>query len=349
MKLTPDLVARCAQLTLSCISQPYPYHPAHIITGPDDLRTPQAMHGAFYGCFDWHSAVHGHWLLVRSLRLYAALPGAAAIRAALDGNLSAANLAAEARYFAEPGRAGFERTYGWAWLLKLHEELLDWDDVDGQRWAAAMTPLAGWIVDRYRDFLPRLHYPIRTGIHPNTAFGLAFALDYARATGDAELAALIVQRSLDYYGADSSAPAGWEPGGNDFFSPCLIEADLMRRVLPGREFAGWLDRFLPNLRAGLPARLLEPAIVTDRSDGQLVHLDGLNLSRAWCLWRSAVALPAADPRRAILADAAERHATAGLQGIASGDYMGDHWLGTFALVALEAAQAYEQSAPGPGR
>lgn len=342
MKISTPLVEKFAGLALECIRRPYPYHPTHVVMSPDDRRLPPELHPAFYGCFDWHSAVHGHWLLVRTLRRFPGVPGDE-IRAALRANLKRENLLAEAAYFDEPGRKGFERTYGWAWLLKLREELLGWDDADGCGWVEALEPLAGLIVARYVNFLPRQHYPIRTGVHPNTAFGLAFALDYAAATGDETLAALISERSLHYYLGDVSSPAGWEPGGNEFFSPSLIEADLMRRVLPLNEFGGWLDRFLPNLRAGRPQSLLHPAVVTDRNDGQLVHLDGLNLSRAWCMWSLAAALPAGDIRRGILAASAERHAQAGLEGIASGEYMGDHWLGSFALYMLGEAQRYEES------
>lgn len=338
--LTPALASRFADMALRCIGREYPYQPGHIITGPDDIATPRRLHPAFYGCFDWHSAVHGHWLLVRVLRRFPDLPEAETIRAGLAANLTEANLAAEAAYLGAPGRAGFERTYGWAWLLKLAEALLGWDDPDGRRWSAALVPLADIIVARYLDFLPRQTYPIRVGTHTNTAFGLAFALDYARAAGHTALRDLAMQRSLDYYAADCDSPAGWEPGGNDFFSPCLAEADLMRRVLPTGEFPGWLARFLPGLAAGDPASLLAPATVTDRSDGQLAHLDGLNLSRAWHMWAVAAALPSDDPRRGVLAASAERHLEAGLVGVASGDYMGEHWLATFALCALDALSSY---------
>lgn len=341
--LTPTLAGRFARLALRCIGREYPYHPAHVITGPADARTPRALHPAFYGCFDWHSAVHGHWLLAHLLRRFPDLPEADEIRAGLAADLTEANLAAETAYFQEPGRAGFERTYGWAWLLKLAEALLDWDDPDGRRWSAALAPLVDVIVARYLDFLPRQTYPIRTGTHPNTAFGLAFALDYAAAVGHTELRDLVRQRSLDYYAADQGCPAGWEPGGNDFFSPCLMEADLLRRVLLPAEFAGWLGRFLPHLVTGEIGRLSAPATVTDRADGQLVHLDGLNLSRAWCMWSIAAALPLGDPRRLVLTGSAARHADAGLAGVTSGDYMGEHWLATFAVFALECAEAYHRS------
>lgn len=337
--LTPFLARRFADLALRCIGREYPFQPAHVITGPDDIATPRRLHPAFYGCFDWHSAVHGHWLLVRVLRRFPHLSEGADIRAALAANLTEANLAVEAAYFRAPGRAGFERTYGWAWLLKLAEELLSWDDPDARRWSAALAPLVEAIVARYLDFLPKQIYPIRVGTHTNTAFGLSFGLDYACTVGQDALRDLIVQRSLDYYAADRNCPADWEPGGNDFFSPCLAEADLMRRVLPPAEFPGWLAGFLPGLTAGQPRNLLDPAIVTDRSDGQLVHLDGLNLSRAWHMWAVAAALPPDDPRRPVLAASAERHLAAGLTGVASGDYMGEHWLATFAVCALE-SQAF---------
>jgi hypothetical protein len=336
--LTKPRAEHFAALVLGCIGREYPYNPSHTINGPNDRRLPREMHPAFYGCFDWHSSVHGHWLLVRVLRRYPDSPSAPQIRCALAKHLTADNLEIETAYFEEPGRKGFERTYGWAWLLKLAQDLAEWDDEDARRWSAAVQPLAGLIERRYLDFLPRQTYPIRTGVHPNTAFGLAFALDYARALDRTELAALIRKRSRDYYGTDASAPAGWEPGGNEFFSPSLIEANLMRRVLPAAEFSHWLDRFLPNLRAGRPQSLLQPANVSDRADGQLVHLDGLNLSRAWCMWSIAAALPAADPRRTILLASAERHAEAGLTGVDSGEYMGDHWLATFAVAMLEAAE-----------
>ncbi len=339
-QLTPEQASRFAHLALRCIQREFPCNPGHVIADAADLRRPRELHPAFYGCFDWHSAVHGHWLLVHVLRRFPDLPEAAAIRAALADNLTEANLRIEADYFAAAGHRGFERAYGWAWLLKLAEELATWDDPDGRRWSAGLAALADVIVARYQEFLPKQVYPIRTGVHPNTAFGLAFAFDYARAVGHAALRDLIVRRSLDYYAADRACPAAWEPGGNDFFSPCLMEADLMRRILPQEEFAAWLEDFLPELRTGKPASLLHPAIVTDRSDGQLVHLDGLNLSRAWCMWNIAAALPPADPRREILAAAAGRHADAGLTGVASGDYMGEHWLATFAVYMLECAGAY---------
>jgi hypothetical protein len=252
----------------------------------------------------------------------------------LSGHLTAENLRAEAAYFARKESRPFERPYGWAWLLKLAEELRGWEDPDATLWSEALRPLVDAIVARYLEFFPKQTYPIRTGVHPNTAFGLAFAHDYARAVGDERLRALVEERARAYFGDDADAPARWEPSGADFFSPSLVEADLMRRVLPPDEFRAWFARFLPGAARGEPASLFTPAIVTDRTDPPLVHLDGLNLSRAWCMRGIAAALPADDPARAALDDAAARHAKAALGHVASGDYAGEHWLASFAVYLL---------------
>jgi len=326
-----DQAARFARLALACVQRELPNSIQHVINGPDDVKRPRELHPAFYGCLDWHSAVHGHWLLVRLARAVPGLAEAQQIRAALDANLTAANIAAEVAYFAGPHRQPYERPYGWTWLLQLAAELHGWDDDDARRWAAHLAPLTEVIVARYLGFLPKQTYPVRTGVHANTAFGLAFALDYARAAEHRALEALIVERATAYYAADRDAPAAWEPGGEDFLSPSLVEADLMRRVLPPDELAGWLHGFLPR---GLPPALQAPAIVSDRSDGKLAHLDGLNLSRAWCLRALANALPAHDALRAELAAAAGVHAAAGLATVATGDYMGEHWLASFAVYLL---------------
>jgi hypothetical protein len=326
--MNQDQARHFARLALGCIQRELPSAIQHTLNTPDDVRGPRALHPAFYGCYDWHSAVHGHWMLVRLVRRWPELPEAAAIRAALDANLTAAQLATEAAYFTAPNRASYERPYGWAWLLQLAAELHTWDDPDGRRWAAHLQPLADLLVARYLAFFPRQTYPVRTGAHFSTAFGFALALDHARAVGHAELDALIVERSVAYYGGDRDAPAAWEPSGDDFLSPSLIEADLMRRVLPPAEFPAWLHAFLPR---GLPPALQQPAIVTDRSDGKLAHLDGLNLSRAWCLRAVAAALPADDPLRPQLLASADTHAAAGLAHVATGDYMGEHWLASFAV------------------
>lgn len=326
-KLTPDHASAFARLALKGIRREYPNKLDHVFNDAKDVLGPKALHPAFYGCFDWHSAVHGHWMLVRLLRLFPDLPERAEIRAVLNDHLTAKNLQAEADYFQQPNRQSFERTYGWAWLLKLAEEVRSFDDPDARQWAQNLQPLADVVVARYLAFLPKQTYPIRTGVHPNTAFGLAYALDYARATKHEALAKLVEERSRTYYGADAAYPAAWEPGGEDFFSPSLMEADLMRRVLPPDEFRAWFQRFLPDL----PKALLEPATVADRSDPKIVHLDGLNLSRAWCMRSIAAALPVDDPARQVLQEAAARHATAGLRHVASGDYVGEHWLASFAV------------------
>ena len=332
--LTQDQASHFAQLALKCVQKEYPNKPDHVINDADDVRTPRAMHGAFYGCFDWHSSVHGHWMLVHLLRLFPAMPEARAIRTALDANLSVENIRGENAYLLQQNRASFERTYGWAWLLKLTEELRDWNDEDGKRWSQNLQPLADAFAEKYLSFLPKQTYPIRTGVHPNTAFGLAFALDYARAVGNRKLEALIVERSRTYYARDMNYPAAWEPGGEDFFSPALIEADLMRRVMSRTEFAGWFHRFLPDVARGGPKALIQPAIVTDRTDPKLVHLDGLNLSRAWCMRSIAVALPQNDPARRVLARSALEHAQVTLPHVASGNYEGEHWLASFAVYLL---------------
>jgi hypothetical protein len=329
-----DLFRNFAQLALTCIQRELPNHIQHTIAGPDDIRGPRALHPAFYGCYDWHSAVHGHWMLVRLLRTQPGLAEASAIRAGLGANLTAANLAAEDAYFHGPARAGFERPYGWAWLLQLAAELHIWDDPDARRWSAALQPLTDTIVGRYLAFFPRQTYPIRTGVHNSTAFGLSFAFDYAHIVHHTALVDLIVERATSYYAADRDAPAAWEPSGDDFLSPSLTEADLMRRVLGPDAFSAWLHGFFPR---GLPDALVQPAIVSDRSDGKLAHLDGLNLSRAWCLRALAAALPPGDSLRDAFTASAARHTTAGLAHVATGDYAGEHWLASFATYLLGVA------------
>jgi hypothetical protein len=299
-----------------------------------EVLTPRVLHPAFYGCLDWHSSVHGHWMLARLLRLFPDLPEAGRIRTALNENLSAKNIRVEVAYLDQANRQSFERTYGWAWLLKLAEQLRGWDDADGRVWYGNLQPLADALVARYKKFLPRQTYPIRTGVHPNTAFGLAFALDYARAVSDRELEALIVERGKTYFLGDSAYPANWEPSGEDFFSPALMEADLMARVLRPLEFQRWFRRFIPGLANGRVKTLLVPATVSDRNDPKIVHLDGLNLSRAWCMRHIASALPASELSRGVLLRAATAHARDALKHVASGDYVGEHWLASFAVYML---------------
>jgi hypothetical protein len=332
MSLSEAAARRYARLALAGVVREYPARPADVLESPADVRTPRAVHPAFYGCYDWHSAVHGHWLLVELSTRFPGLPEARAIETALDANLAPANLAAEAAYFARPGAQTFERTYGWAWLLAL-ARALERGGPECARWRAALEPLEQAIVRLWTGFLPRQRYPVRHGVHANTAFGLALALDYARGAGDAGFAALVAARARDWFLADRDYPGHLEPSGADFLSPALTEADLMRRVLPADEFGAWLAAFLPGLAHGEPATLFEPVAVDDRADPQLVHLDGLNLSRAWCLRGIAGALPAGDPRTATLRAAAACHFEAGLAGVESGDYAGEHWLASFAALA----------------
>jgi hypothetical protein len=334
LRLNPESASHFARLALRCVKKEYPNKPEHVMNDASEVLNPAAFHPAFYGCFDWHSSVHGHWMLVRLLKAFPEWPEASEIRGVLSENLTAGNIEVEVKYLLQPGRKSFERTYGWAWLLKLVEELGRWEDEDGRRWWANLQPLAEEIIRLYLDFLPRQTYPIRRGVHPNTAFGMALALDYARQAGQTELEKLLVERSLAYYGRDEGCPAAWEPDGDDFFSPCLMEAELMRRVLSPDEFPQWLHRFLPGLAQSLPESLFEPADVSDRSDPKIVHLDGLNLSRAWCMLGISRALPQDDPLQSVLVGAAARHAEATLPHIASGSYEGEHWLASFAVYLL---------------
>jgi len=332
--LTEASASNFAQLTLKCVQKTYPNQPGLILDRPSDVLSPEKAHPAFYGCYDWHSSVHGHWMLARLLRLFPSLPEAPQIKKALDANLSAKNIAIESAYFNRPDTKAFERTYGWAWTLKLMEELTRGTSPEAKAWAANLKPLADTLSARYLDFLPKQVYPIRTGLHPNTAFGLAFAVDYANTIGDTKLRELLVSRSKDYFGKDTDYPAKLEPGGSDFLSPALAEADLMRRVLPEDQFTNWFHAFLPQLSKGEPKNLLQIAVVSDRSDPQLGHLDGLNLSRAWCMRQIAAALPQNDPARWVLEDAGHTHAIDALQHVATGHYEGEHWLGSFAVYLL---------------
>jgi len=338
LSLTQDQASHFARLALKCVRKEYPNKLDHTMNDANEVRSPKDMHPAFYGCFDWHSTVHGHWMLVHLLKTFPNLPEERAIREALDANLTEKNIAGEVAYLKQANRASFERTYGWAWLLKLAEELRGWNEEDGKRWAKNLQPLAAGFVEKYVAFLPKQNYPIRTGVHPNTAFGLAFALDYARAAGDRKLESLIIERSRTYFARDVNYPAAWEPGGEDFFSPALMEADLMRRVMSKTEFANWFRHFLPGIARNQPKQLLQPAIVTDRTDPKLVHLDGLNLSRAWCMRSIAATLPANDPARKILTRSATAHAQAALPYVASGNYEGEHWLASFAVYLLTTPQ-----------
>jgi hypothetical protein len=329
--LTSDLAASFAGLALGHVRREYPNNLDHALAGPQDALTPRELHPIFYGSFDWHSCVHGYWMLARLLRRFPDFRPAADIRALFDEQFVAEKAAGERAYFARPTARAFKRPYGWAWLLKLAAELALSDE---PRWSRTLAPLAELVAQRFRDFLPLATYPVRSGAHFNTAFGLRLAADYATVAGDARLAALLGDTARRWYGDDVDCPAWGEPGGDDFQSPALIEAECMRRLLPREAFRPWFDRFLPRIAKGEPATLFRPATVTDRSDGKIAHLDGLNLSRSWC-WRSlGSGLAASDPRRAAIEDAAARHLDAGLPHLA-GDYMGEHWLASFAVLALD--------------
>ena len=333
-KLTIEVASGFAQLALKCVQKEYPNKTGHVMNDAADVLTPSEMHPAFYGCFDWHSSVHGHWMLVTLLKLFPDLPESDEIRAALNANLSAENILQEVKYYSQENRKSYERTYGWAWLLKLAEELYDWPDTDGQNWKSNLVPLVDRMIKQYEDFLPKQVYPVRTGVHPNTAFGIAFALDYAHKSGKQAFIDLLNERSLFYYLKDSNGPALWEPGGEDFLSPTLVEADLMRRVLSETEFQQWFHQFMPGLLTGELSNITEPAIVSDREDPKGVHLDGLNLSRAWCMIGISKALPDDDPYGIILKNAAKIHAESALENVASGNYEGEHWLASFAVYML---------------
>lgn len=320
-----------AKLALKCIHQEFPNKLGHVIGQEKDVQRPKVLHPAFYGCFDWHSAVHGHWMLVRLLKTFPNLPESEDIRKALNQNLSPENILAEKAYFERKESKTFERTYGWAWLLKLAEELHTWQDPQGQTWSKNLEPLTQTIVKRYLDFLPRQTYPIRTGVHPNTAFGLSFALDYAKTTKQEELKKLIIKTALKYYKNDENCPASWEPSGSDFFSPCLLEADLMAKVLDKNKFKTWFEKFINFDKS---KNLFNPAEVSDRTDPKIVHLDGLNLSRAWCILGVLSNSEQDDNLQKKLLKSANKHIKATLPHIASGDYGGEHWLASFAVYVL---------------
>lgn len=320
--------SRFARLALDCIEREYPNKVAHVMASDADAGTPRSLTPAFYGCFDWHSAVHGHWLLVRLLRSHPDAPWAADARAALGRNLTAANLAGELAYLDRSDRVGFERPYGLAWLLQLGVELREWEDPAAAPMVAAIAPLEQLAARRIADWAEKLTHPVRSGEHSQSAFAFGLAIDWARQTGAREIEAVLVRRSIALHEHDRSCNLALEPSGQDFLSPCLGAADLLRRVMTPNDFATWLSRALPDLDR---ADVLVPAVPSDRSDGKLVHLDGLNLSRAWMLEGIADGLPADDPRRASITDAARAHADAGLAAVDDAQYEGGHWLGTFAV------------------
>lgn len=322
---------RLAALPLHCMQVEYPNKLNQTIGGEEDLQSPKALHPAFYGCFDWHSSVHGHWSLVSLLKQFPNLENSAEIREKLAQNISKENIEIEILYFKGKYNKSFERTYGWAWLLKLAEELHTWDDPLARELETNLQPMTDIIVQGYLDFLPRLNYPIRVGEHTNTAFGLTFAYDYAKTVQNNELKDLITQRAKDFYLNDENCPISWEPSGFDFLSPCLEEADIMRRILPKDEFLVWLHKFLPQLAN--EDFTLAQGKVSDRTDGKLVHLDGVNFSRAWCLY--GIANQFVEYQH--LKNVANEHINYSLPSIVDDNYEGTHWLGSFAIYALNTA------------
>lgn len=331
-RLTPELASGFARIALGHVTREYPNKLDHVLERQADAKGPRELHPIFFGSFDWHSCVHGYWLLATLLRREPAIPEAGRIRALFDDSFTPAKVAGEVAYLARPSSRGFERPYGWAWLLKLQAELMAHE----APWAATHRPLAEVFVQRFRDFLPKAYYPIRTGVHSSTAFALALAQDYADAASDAALTDLFREKVRAWYLADRDAQA-WEPSGDEFLSATLMEAECLRRLLPPAEFAPWLAAFLPRAAHRQPATLFAPAVVTDRSDGKIAHLDGLNFSRAWCWREIAATLPEGDPLAGVAETAAREHLAASLPHVA-GDYMGEHWLASFALLALTAGE-----------
>jgi hypothetical protein len=329
-----DRVAPLAAMALAAIGREYPNHVSHLLQSDGDALSPSRLHPAFFGSFDWHSAVHGHWCVSRLARLYPHGDFAQEGRAALGRSLAREPLAAELAYLKAEGRDGFERPYGLAWLLQLASELREWESEEASQWREALLPLERLAVRRLGEWLSTLPWPVRAGEHSQSAFALGLALDWAQTAGDRELEALILSRSEAFYGADTNAPIAYEPSGNDFLSPVLGEADLMRRVRAGADYAAWLHRFLPDLECEAAGRWLTPVTSPNPADGKLAHLDGLNSSRAWMLEGIAEALPAADPHLRVLAHAAASHRQAALAGATSGHYAGSHWLASFAVYLL---------------
>jgi hypothetical protein len=319
---------KLANLPLHCINTEYPNKLSQTLGGNEDLKSPRTLHPAFYGCFDWHSAVHGHWSLVSLLKSFPNMDNAEEIKQKLLNNISKENIEVEVTYFYGKHNKSYERTYGWAWLLKLAEELHTWDDDTARRLENNLQPLTDLLVGKYIEFLPKLNYPLRVGTHTNTAFGLSFAYDYAETVNNEALKKAIEARSLFFYDSDMGCPISWEPSGSDFLSPCLEEAALMKRLLPIEDYKIWLNHFLPQLKDTNYA--LEVGIVSDRTDGHLVHLDGVNFSRAWSLNKIAEGLPEYNHLKNI----ANKHINYSLPSIFGDSYEGGHWLGSFAIYAL---------------
>ena len=322
---------RFARLALDCIHKEYPNKIAHVLNNDEDVAPPRKLTPAFYGCFDWHSSVHGHWMLIRLARTFPNAPFAAQAKAAVKQSLTAENIAVEVAYLQGKGRASFERPYGLAWLMQLGQELREWDDPDAKQMAANLKPLEDAAKERLSDWLPKLTNPIRIGEHNQTAFSFGLLLDAARSSGDERFEALLIKKTREFYENDRNCPLAYEPSGEDFLSPCIAEADVMRRVLPSIAFARWLSGFMPQIPNDGRSEWLQPAVSLDPSDPKLAHLDGLNLSRAWMLEGIVSALPANDKRLAAIRAAADAHKQKGLAAVTGEHYEGGHWLGSFAV------------------
>jgi len=322
---------RFANLALACVNKEYPNKISHNLSSDKDVAPPRKLTPAFYGCYDWHSSVHGHWLLARLARTFPEAPFTKSAREVLRRDLSKENIAEEVKYLEGEGRASFERPYGLAWLLQLGAELHEWDDPLAKELAANIAPLEAAAKKHIATWLPKMTNPVRIGEHSQTAFSLGLMIDAARIEGDEAFVNLLTKRAQDYYMKDKNCPLSWEPSGEDFLSPCLAEADVMRRVLPGQWYSVWLGSFLPGIPIDGANNWLQPAVVTDRSDPKLAHLDGLNLSRAWMLEGIASGLMSGDPRIEALKAAAAAHREAGLEAVTGEHYEGGHWLGSFAV------------------
>lgn len=327
-KITVEQAQKILELPLHCLEVEYPNKLGQVLGSDSDLKSPKKLRPIFYGCFDWHSSVHGYWSVVSILKKFPELDQNNDIRKRLDMLITEENCKIEISFFNDPNNKTFERTYGWAWFFQLHGELTTWDDRDGQRWARILQPMADLLVERYKEYLPKLLYPIRTGTHDNTAFGLSLSLDYAQAMGIIDFENMIIEHAQRLYAEDNSCPLNFEPSGHDFLSPCLEEARLMSKVLEGRNYEKWLKDFLPELYD--TDFSMTVAQVSDRTDGHLVHLDGLNFSRAACLNEVSKKVP----ELSYLRKAAKDHFEASFDNITDDDYMGSHWLGTFALYTL---------------
>lgn len=328
LPLTIKEAEKIIALPLHCMEQEYPNKLGQVLGSDDDLKTPKQLRPVFYGCFDWHSAVHGYWSVIELMKRFPALNEKYDIRQRLNTLITAENVQVELAFFDDPNNKTFERTYGWAWLFQLHGALATWEDEDAQRWAKLLEPLANLLIERYETYLPKLNYPIRTGTHDNTAYGLSLSLEYARLMNKTAFEKLLVETANRLYAQDTNCNLAFEPSGHDFLSPCLEEARLMSKIQDSATFKTWLMAFLPDLFQ--PDFELEVGKVSDRTDGHLVHLDGLNFSRAACLSDLAVKLPELAHLKAI----GKYHFEASFGNITDDDYMGSHWLGTFALYAL---------------